>query len=196
LSLHAQIPLGVTEDRLIGSVDVEESVKTGTTVFQPGLLAEAHRGVLYVDEINLLDEGISNLLLNVLTEGVNIVEREGISFRHPCKPLLIATYNPEEGAVREHLLDRIAINLRYVPSFKQWSNFLVLNFLLTISIMTQFFCSADLPMNFEDRVAAVGIATQFQEHINEVFKMVEEETEYAKTQVLSSNDLSCELALQ
>jgi magnesium chelatase subunit D len=62
--------------------------------------------------------------------------------------------------------------------------------------MTQFFCSADLPMNFEDRVAAVGIATQFQEHINEVFKMVEEETEYAKTQVLSSNDLSCELALQ
>ncbi len=103
------LPLSVTPDRLVGSIDVEKTLREGRVVFKPGLLAEANRNILYVDEVNLLEDYIADLLLDAAASGWNIVEREGISFRHPARFILVGTMNPEEGELRPQILDRFGL---------------------------------------------------------------------------------------
>jgi magnesium chelatase subunit I len=104
-----ELPLGVTEDRLVGTLDLEVAIRKGEKRFEPGLLAEAYRNFLYVDEVNLLEDHIVDLLLDSAAMGVNTVEREGISFTHPSRFILVGTMNPEEGDLRPQLLDRFGL---------------------------------------------------------------------------------------
>ncbi|WP_129628823.1 ATP-binding protein [Candidatus Oscillochloris fontis] len=104
-----ELPVGATEDRLVGTLDLEYALKHGEKRFEPGLLAAAHRGMLYVDEVNLLDDHLVDVLLDAAAMGVNTVEREGVSFAHPARFTLVGTMNPEEGELRPQLLDRFGL---------------------------------------------------------------------------------------
>jgi magnesium chelatase subunit I len=104
-----ELPLGITEDRLVGTLDIEHAIKKGEKRFDPGILADANRNFLYVDEVNLLEDHIVDLLLDSAAMGVNTVEREGVSFSHPAKFILVGTMNPEEGDLRPQLLDRFGL---------------------------------------------------------------------------------------
>ncbi len=103
------LPLNVTPDRLVGSIDVERTLREGRVVFKPGILAEANRNILYIDEVNLLEDYVADLLLDAAASGWNIVEREGISFKHPARFILVGSMNPEEGELRPQLLDRFGL---------------------------------------------------------------------------------------
>src|SRR5512137_3052896 len=103
------LPVSATEDRVVGTLDIEKAIKKGERHFEPGVLAAANRGLLYVDEVNLLDDHVVDLLLDSAAMGVNVVEREGISFSHPARFILVGTMNPEEGDLRPQLLDRFAL---------------------------------------------------------------------------------------
>ena len=103
------LPVSATEDRVVGTLDIEQAIQKGERHFEPGILAAANRGVLYVDEVNLLDDHVVDILLDAAAMGINIVEREGISFTHPARFILIGTMNPEEGDLRPQLLDRFAL---------------------------------------------------------------------------------------
>jgi magnesium chelatase subunit I len=107
-----ELPLGITEDRLVGSLDIEHAIKRGEKKFEPGILAEANRNFLYVDEVNLLEDHIVDLLLDAAAMGVNTVEREGVSFVHPSRFILVGTMNPEEGDLRPQFLDRFGLCVR------------------------------------------------------------------------------------
>jgi len=104
-----ELPLGVTEDRLVGTLDLERALKKGERHFSPGILAEANRNFLYVDEVNLLEDYLVDLLLDSAAMGTNTVEREGISYNHPARFILVGTMNPEEGELRPQLLDRFGL---------------------------------------------------------------------------------------
>ncbi|BBB91838.1 MAG TPA: putative cobaltochelatase [Methylomusa anaerophila] len=104
-----ELPVSATEDRVVGSLDFEQTMKTGRRAFTPGLMGEANRGIIYVDEINLLDDHIVDVLLDAAGSGINVVEREGISVTHPAGFILVGTMNPEEGDIRPQLLDRFAL---------------------------------------------------------------------------------------
>ena len=108
------LPLGATEDRVVGALDIEKALTQGTKSFEPGLLARANRGFLYIDEVNLLEDHLVDLLIDVAASGENVVEREGLSVRHPARFVLVGSGNPEEGELRPQLLDRfgLAVDVR------------------------------------------------------------------------------------
>jgi magnesium chelatase subunit I len=108
------LPLGATEDRVVGALDLERALTAQVKAFEPGLLARANRGFLYIDEVNLLEDHLVDLLLDVAASGENVVEREGLSIRHPARFVLIGSGNPEEGELRPQLLDRfgLAVDVR------------------------------------------------------------------------------------
>jgi len=105
------LPVSATEDRVVGTLDIERAIKEGERHFEPGVLAAANRGLLYIDEVNLLDDHVVDLLLDSAALGLNIVEREGISFSHPARYILVGTMNPEEGDRRPQLVDRFALSV-------------------------------------------------------------------------------------
>lgn len=115
------LPVSATEDRVVGTLDIEKAIQKGERHFEPGVLADANRGLLYIDEVNLLDDHVVDLLLDSAAMGMNIVEREGISFSHPARFILVGTMNPEEGDLRPQLLDRfaLAVNIRGIREIRE-----------------------------------------------------------------------------
>ena len=121
LTPFIDLPVSATEDRVVGTLDIEKAIQLGERHFEPGILAAANRGLLYIDEVNLLDDHVVDVLLDSAAMGMNIIEREGISFSHPARFILVGTMNPEEGDLRPQLLDRfgLSVEIHGIPSARE-----------------------------------------------------------------------------
>jgi Mg-chelatase subunit ChlI len=135
-----ELPVSATEDRVVGGMDLEKALKAGERVFQPGILAQAHGQILYVDEINLLDDQLVDILLDVSAMGVNYVEREGVSHSHPSRFILVGTMNPEEGELRPQLLDRFALAVEVKAEHERESRMEILKRRLAFEENPESFC--------------------------------------------------------
>jgi len=113
------LPIGATEDRVVGTLDIEKAIREGIKALEPGILAEANQNVLYIDEVNLLSDHITDVILDAAASGWNIVEREGISVQHPSRFILVGTMNPEEGELRPQLLDRMSLHVEVLSIFDE-----------------------------------------------------------------------------
>lgn len=136
------LPISATEDRVVGTLDIENAIKTGEKKFEEGILAQANRNILYVDEVNLLEDHIVDLLLDSAAMGVNIIEREGISYSHPSRFILIGTMNPEEGDLRPQLVDRFGLVVDIVGERDVESR---------VKVMERRLAFEDNPLDFENR---------------------------------------------
>lgn len=146
------LPLGATEDRVVGTLDIEHAIKKGEKIFEPGILADAHRGILYVDEVNLLDDHLVDILLDSAAMGINYVQREGVAYSHPAKFILIGTMNPEEGELRPQLLDRFGLCVSVEGIREQTQR---------VDVMQRHMSFEDNPLNFlaewENKEKELGI---------------------------------------
>ncbi|NJE00465.1 VWA domain-containing protein [Thermococcus sp. JdF3] len=154
------LPLSVTIDRLVGTVDVERFLKEGKKALQPGILAEANRGVLYIDEVNLLDDYIADSLLDAAAMGWNTIEREGISFRHPARFILVGSMNPEEGELRPQILDRFGLCVE-----------------------------VSAPMNLEERIEIVKRVEEFHEDPTSFYKKYEIEEKKLTERIVKAREI-------
>ncbi|MFA5055553.1 MAG: ATP-binding protein [Dehalococcoidia bacterium] len=155
-----ELPLGATEDRVVGTIDIEKALGEGIKALQPGILAEVNQGILYIDEVNLLDDHLVDVLLDSAAMGVNTVEREGISISHPSRFILVGTMNPEEGEIRPQLLDRFGLSVN-VKGLK----------------------------NPKERMKIIKLVEDFEQHPESVARNYDNEQAELRQRILNARDL-------